>query len=111
LHGWKHDVDAQRGACAGDPRGDLASVGDEEAAERCRLVAASASPRESVNRVRCDTPSAADTSRRQLTRGDPPLDGPRRGTDSSGGGSWTQFLRHDGAIVAGAAPGHPSPAA
>ena len=77
---------------------DLAAIGDEHGANRppadFRRGTVSMSPRERVNRVNRDAPTAADASGRQPPTGDPALHGSCRGANPRRGLAWTQLVAH-----------------
>ena len=92
----KDRADAEPVAGPGDPVRDLAAVGDEEGPDRHdgeRLGPLRCDKR--VNRVRRDTPTAANTTCGQPTRRDPALNRPCRRPDTRGSLTRAQFLGHD----------------
>ena len=82
---------AQAVAGSRDAGRDLAAIGDEQGADRLgwRWPGRYVCSDERVNRVTCDTPPPSHTPGRESAGGDPPLDGPRRRTDSRSGLAWT----------------------
>ena len=92
----KDRPDPEPVAGPGDPVRDLAAVGDEEGPDRHdgeRLGPLRCDKR--VNRVRRDTPTAANTTCGQPTRRDPALNRPCRRPDTRGSLTRAQFLGHD----------------
>src|SRR5207247_5259712 len=91
-------ADPESIAGPGDPSGDLAAVRNEDRSDRGRasskLAPARIRPRERVNCVRSDTPSAADAAGRKAPARDPALDRPWGGSEPLGGLPRTELVSH-----------------
>ena len=89
--------DTEGVARAADPGGDLAAVRNEEALDDARRrsgISGRGFRDERVQRVRRDTPPAADPAGWQPTLGDPALDRPCRRADAGRSGAGTELIGH-----------------